>query len=297
MTLAPAPPRPRRLVYLGTPEMAVPPLRALHEAGFDVALVISRADKRRGRGSTISPSPVKAEALELGLPVSHDLNDALEVEADLGVVVAYGRIIPTAILEQLPMVNIHFSLLPRWRGAAPVERAILAGDETTGVCLMVVDVDLDTGGIYARREVVIGENQSLGELQSELVGAGSTLLVEELENGLKPPIAQQGEPTYAAKIESKEFRLDFSRPAVELHRLIRLGRAWCTFRDRRLKVLRTSVVHDEIGSAAPGVLDGARAATGDGWLMLHEVQPEGKRPVDVGSWLNGAKPETGERLV
>lgn len=297
MTLATAPPKPRRLVYLGTPAMAVPPLRALHEAGFDIALVISRADKRRGRGSTTSPSPVKAEALDLGLPVSHGLNDALDVDADLGVVVAYGRIIPTAILEQLAMVNIHFSLLPRWRGAAPVERAILAGDDTTGVCLMVVDVELDTGGIYARREVAIGEDQSLGELQAELVSTGSALLVEELESGLKPPIAQQGEPTYAAKIESSEFRLDFSRPAVELDRIVRLGRAWCLFRDRRLKVLRSSVADDEVGSAPPGLLDAGRVATGDGWLVLDEVQPEGKRPVDVGSWLNGAKPETGERLV
>ncbi|MFM8906722.1 MAG: formyltransferase family protein, partial [Actinomycetota bacterium] len=113
----------RRIVYLGTPEMAVSPLRALVDAGVEVALVVTRADKRRGRGSALSPSPVKALALKLGLPVSHELDDARKVGAALGVVVAYGRIIPLTVLSQLPMINVHFSLLPRWRGAAPVERA------------------------------------------------------------------------------------------------------------------------------------------------------------------------------
>jgi len=139
-----------RLVYLGTPDMAVPPLRALHDAGHDIALVVSGADKRRGRGGATSPSPVKAVALELGLPVTADPDDVLAVAADLGVVVAYGRIIRPHVLAHLPMVNLHFSLLPRWRGAAPVERAILAGDDRTGVCVMAVEETLDTGGVYAR---------------------------------------------------------------------------------------------------------------------------------------------------
>ncbi|MFM7082969.1 MAG: methionyl-tRNA formyltransferase, partial [Actinomycetota bacterium] len=129
----------RRIVYLGTPEMAVAPLRALVDAGVEVALVVTRADKRRGRGSALSPSPVKALALELGLPVSHELDDATKVGAALGVVVAYGRIIPLRVLSQLPMINVHFSLLPRWRGAAPVERALLAGDDETGICIMRVE--------------------------------------------------------------------------------------------------------------------------------------------------------------
>jgi methionyl-tRNA formyltransferase len=155
-SLPPAPAHPRRLVYLGTPDFAVQPLRALVEAGFDVALVVSRADARRGRGGRTMPSPVKAAALELGLPVSDRVDDVLATGADLGVVVAFGRIIRPHVLAALPMVNIHFSLLPRWRGAAPVERAILAGDERTGVDLMVVEEGLDTGGIYDRAEVVIG---------------------------------------------------------------------------------------------------------------------------------------------
>ena len=135
--------------------MAVPPLRALVAAGHDVALVVTRPDRRRGRGTAASPSPVKAAALELGLPVSHDVDDALGADAELGVVVAFGRIIKPHVLEALPMINVHFSLLPRWRGAAPVERALLAGDEVTGVCVMGVEETLDTGPVYGCRTVPI----------------------------------------------------------------------------------------------------------------------------------------------
>ena len=142
-----------RLAYLGTPDMAVPPLRALVEAGHDVALCVTRPDRRRGRGKEETPSPVKAAATELGIPVSHDMDDLTTAGVELAVVVAYGRIIPARLLEQIPMVNLHFSLLPRWRGAAPVERAILAGDRVTGVCLMKVEEGLDTGPVYAVRTV------------------------------------------------------------------------------------------------------------------------------------------------
>ena len=148
--------RPQRLVYFGTPDMAVPPLEALVADGFDVALVITRIDKRRGRGSDVAPSPVKAAALRLELPVSHLVDDALLVGADLGVVVAFGQLITAHVLERLPMVNLHFSLLPRWRGAAPVERALLAGDATTGVCLMQLAEGLDTGPLLDVVEVPIG---------------------------------------------------------------------------------------------------------------------------------------------
>lgn len=296
MTLPVAPTHPERLVYLGTPAMAVPPLRALVAAGFDIAVVITRIDKRRGRGSKLTPSPVKAAAAELGLPVSHDLDEAATVGADLGVVVAYGRLIPTAVLEGVPMINIHFSLLPRWRGAAPVERAILAGDPTTGVCLMAVDEALDTGDVYARTEVPIGPDQALADLQAELVEVGSTMLVDELRRGLRTPVPQDGEPTYAAKIDPDELRLDFTRSADELHRIVRLGRAWCEFRDRRLKVLRTTVSAGPVGEWPPGALVDARVATGEGWLGLVEVQPEAKKPMSAEAWLNGAQPERGEPL-
>src|SRR5580704_16357596 len=190
-----------RLAYLGTPQLAVPPLRALVDAGHDVVLCVTRPDRRRGRGGQTTPSPVKAAADELGIAVSHDMNDLLAAGVELAVVVAYGRIIPARLLAELPMVNLHFSLLPRWRGAAPVERAILAGDEETGVCVMKINEGLDTGPVYARRAVPIGSDTDLVTLRHDLVEVGSALLVECLANGvdgLPVPEPQRGQPTIAA---------------------------------------------------------------------------------------------------
>ena len=147
-------------------------LRALCDAGHDVAIVVTGADKRRGRNQAPTASPVKVAARSLGLPVTHHVADAVEVGADLGVVVAFGRIIKPEVLARLAMVNVHFSLLPRWRGAAPVERAILAGDPVTGVCLMEVEEGLDTGGVYRRLEVAIGPHETAAELTSRLARLG-----------------------------------------------------------------------------------------------------------------------------
>ena len=152
--------------------MAVPPLRALVAGGWDVAAVVTRADARRGRGSGLSPSPVKAAAEELGLPVVHRVEEVLDLDADLGVVVAYGALVRRPVLERLPMVNLHFSLLPRWRGAAPVERALLAGDRETGVCLMQLEEGLDTGPVFACRTVAIGARTTAAELRSRAGGDG-----------------------------------------------------------------------------------------------------------------------------
>ena len=293
--LATPPPHPRRLVYLGTPEVAVPPLRALVDAGFDVALVVSAADKRRGRGGALVPSPVKAAALELGLPVTDRVDDVLAVGADLGVVVAFGRLIRRHVLEQVPMVNLHFSLLPRWRGAAPVERGILAGDAETGVCLMALEEGLDTGPVYRRAVERIGQDDTLDELRGRLVQTGTRLLIDALHQGLGEAEPQQGEATYATKLAPEEYRLDFSRPAVELHRVVRLGGAWCTFRDRRLKVWRTWLADPTPGAEA-GQLDGLVVNCGVGGLELVEVQPEGKPRMSAVDWRNGAQPRPGERL-
>jgi methionyl-tRNA formyltransferase len=290
----PAPDRPTRLVYLGTPEVAVPPLQALHDAGFEIPLVVTRADKRRGRGSSTSPSPVKALATQLGIPVTTAVDAALEVEAHLGVVVAFGRIIKPHVLDALPMVNLHFSLLPQWRGAAPVERAILAGDERTGVCLMAVEEGLDTGGVYRRVEVDIDPDETLDELRSRLVTLGSEMLVAALTEGLGAPEPQSGEPTYADKIDAAELQLDWARPAIELHRLVRLGGAWTTWRGKRLKVHSTNLVDAPDGD--PGSLHGAVVATGDGGLELVDVQPEGKGHQPASAWLNGARPGPHDRL-
>jgi methionyl-tRNA formyltransferase len=289
-----------RLVYLGTPDAAVPPLRALVAAGHDVALVVTRPDRRRGRRGAPAPSPVKAAALELGLTVTDDLAEATGVGAELGVVVAYGRIIPVAVLDRLPMVNLHFSLLPRWRGAAPVERALLEGDAETGVCLMAVEAGLDTGGVYAVESTGIDPDETVEELRARLVEIGCRMLVEYLvdgRSGLPVPRDQAGNPTYADKLLSHEFELDWTRPAAHLRRVIRLGRAWTTFRGRRIRILAARQSERDGRPLAPGELAGADVGAGEGSaLELRTVQPEGRRPMEASSWLHGVRPGPGDRL-
>ncbi|HEY1652053.1 MAG TPA: methionyl-tRNA formyltransferase [Acidimicrobiales bacterium] len=294
-----------RIAYLGTPEMAVPPLRALVAAGHDVALCVTRPDRRRGRGGHATPSPVKETALELGLPVSHDMKDLAGLGSELAVVVAFGRIIPVSVLERLPMVNVHFSLLPRWRGAAPVERAILAGDPETGVCLMQVEEGLDTGAVYAVRTVPLDDDVTLTELRSRLVAVASALLVDMLKDGLEglpEPEPQHGDVTVAEKISKEDLHLDWSEAAVQLHRVVRLEHAWTTFRDKRLGVLEAAVASElevrtsEKDHAQPGSLHGALVATGEGFLELRRVQPESRSPMSADEWLRGVRPAVSERL-
>lgn len=285
---------PTRIVYMGSPQMAVPQLHALVEAGHDVALVITNPDRRRGRGSKTTPTPVKAAATELGIAVSHNPNDSLKVNADLGVVVAYGQLLKRNLLEALPMVNLHFSLLPRWRGAAPVERAILEGDTHTGVCLMRIVKELDAGAVYAKSEVAVGE-KTLTELGTELVDISTQLLLETLEEGFGQPVEQSGEVTYAKKLQAKDFVLDLNRSAEELHRIVRLGRSNTTIRSRRLRVLEASYDNTET-SLKPGEHDGVHIGTGSGSLILEKVQPEGKKAVDAQAWLNGARLSNSDRF-
>jgi methionyl-tRNA formyltransferase len=191
------------------------------------------------------------------------------------------------------MINMHFSLLPRWRGAAPVERAILAGDTVTGVCIMDVEEGLDTGGVHARREVPIGPTTTADDLRRELVEVGTELLLDVLSRPLHQSQPQRGEVTYADKIRPEELALDWTRPAAELDRVVRVGGAWTTFRGRRLKVHAATV---EPGSAAPGVLDADAASVGtaDGNLRLVSVQPEGKAPMTWAAFANGSHPRPGE---
>ena len=284
----------KRLVYLGTPALAVLPLQALHAAGFDIPLVVTNADKRRGRGGAMSPSPVKAAALDLGIDVSHDVDDALAVGADLGVVVAFGRLIKPHVLDALAMVNIHFSLLPRWRGAAPVERAILAGDTETGICLMALEETLDTGPVYRRLVEVIRPDDTLDSLRGRLVSLSGPLLVSALAEGLGEPEIQEGEPTYARKLEPADLEIDWAAPAEVLSRTIRIGGAWTTFRGKRLRIWEAAPA--ESAGLAPGEIGPSRVGTGGADLELETVQPEGKPRMAASAWLNGARIESGERL-
>jgi methionyl-tRNA formyltransferase len=304
-----------RIVYLGTPVDAVKPLRALVDDGVDVALVVTQPDRRRTRGAGVDPSPVKQAALDLGLRVltpekaREVVDDVRASGADLGVVVAFGQLLPVSLLEALPhgFVNIHFSLLPRWRGAAPVERAILAGDLETGVDLMRIEAALDTGPVFARTRVPIGPDETAGELHGRLVDAGTELLRAHLPTlANKVPEPQQGEPTYAEKLGVDEFRLDPARPAAELARLVRAGNprpgAWLRAGGRRVKVWRAHEAPmidsgatepsatEPSARAEPGTIgaDGA-LATARGVLALDEVQPEGKRVMDASAWRAGTR--------
>ncbi|MEM7142998.1 MAG: methionyl-tRNA formyltransferase [Actinomycetota bacterium] len=276
----------RRIVYLGTPGLAVPPLRALVDAGYEIPLVVSQPDARRGRGKELSPSPVKAAALDLGLAITDQLDDLDAVDADLAVVVAYGRIIPAAMLERTSFVNLHFSLLPRWRGAAPVERAILAGDSETGVCLMDLDQELDTGAVYRRTATAIGDDETLDELRSRLVEIGTDQLVDALAEGLGEAVPQVGDPVYATKITAAEREIDWTQSAVAIHRRVRVAGAFTTWNGKRFKIHRSRLDGD----------DGIAVPTGEGSLTLLEVQPEGKPRMDATAWANGARWSADQRF-
>lgn len=277
------------------------PLQALVADGHDVGLVVTQPDRRRGRGSQLVPSPVKTAAFELGIPVSELVADVLRVDAELGVVVAFGRLVKPHVLAALPMVNLHFSLLPRWRGAAPVERAILAGDAVTGVCLMALEEGLDTGPVYARAEKAIGAEETAAELRAALGELGTAMLRRALREGLPEPSPQVGEPTYAAKLEPVDHHLEWHRGADELHRVVRLGQAWSTFRDKRFRVLRARMPADvsSVKTLDPGELDSESlvVGTGGGLLQLVQVQAEGKAPQPADAWRNGARLRPGERFV
>jgi methionyl-tRNA formyltransferase len=285
--------------------MAVPPLRALAAAGHDIALCVTRPDRRRGRGGDVTPSPVKEAARALGIAVSHSMDDVAGCGVELAVVVAYGRIIPATLLEQVPMVNLHFSLLPRWRGAAPLEWAILAGDDETGVCLMKVEAGLDTGPVYARRIVPIASDLDLAALRAQLVEEGSALLVEALAGGvarLPAPVPQVGDATVAHKLTPEDFEIRWDQEARQIHRVVRLGRAWTTFRGRRLGILRAIPVEADGASGAgervliPGTLVGTSVVTGHGTLELEEVQPESRAAMKADDWVRGARLSVGELL-
>jgi methionyl-tRNA formyltransferase len=278
-------------------------LRALVAAGHDIVMVVTQPDRRRSRGPGTDPSPVRRAADELGLAVRTPdkareiVREVRESGAELGVVVAFGQLLPVGLLEALPLgfVNLHFSLLPRWRGAAPVERAILAGDAVTGVCLMQLEAGLDTGPVFAKQKVPIEPRETAGELRRRLVDVGTRLLAEQLPTiATANPAPQVGEPTYAEKLTVDEFRLDPAHTATELDRVVRAGSprpgAWMRVGGKRVKVWRSHPIdappepHEPGAITADGVL-----CTASGALALEEVQPEGKRPMTAGAWRAGLR--------
>ena len=289
-----------RVIFMGTPEFSVPALEAV-AAAHEVVCVYTQPPRPAGRGKKDRPSPVQVRAAALGLPVRHPVSlkgeaaqaEFAALEADVAVVVAYGLILPQAVLKAPVQgcLNIHASLLPRWRGAAPIHRAIMAGDAETGVCIMQMEAGLDTGPVLLRREVTIGAEETTGALHDRLSALGAGAIVEALAglDALAPVPQPDAGVTYAAKIDKAEARVDWTRPAAEVDRLIRglspFPGAWTEVGGERVKLLRSRLV---AGQGAPGqVLSGFAVACGTGAVEVTEAQREGKRPMPVAEVLRG----------
>jgi methionyl-tRNA formyltransferase len=291
-----------RVVFMGTPDFSVPVLEALVEAGHEVVAVYCQPPRPAGRGKKERPSPVQRTGEALGLPVFSPLNFKSDEDraqfaahdADVAVVVAYGLILPQAVLDapRKGCLNIHASLLPRWRGAAPIHRAIMAGDDKTGVCIMQMEAGLDTGPVLLRAETEIAPGDTTGSLHDRLAGMGAALVVEALErlDGLEPEPQPDEGVTYAEKISKDEARIDWTRPAAEVDCHIRglspFPGAWTEVGGERIKVLLSCVSE---GAGAPGeVLDDAlTVACGSGAVRLLRLQRAGKGAMERDDLLRG----------
>ncbi|HEY0873957.1 MAG TPA: methionyl-tRNA formyltransferase [Vicinamibacterales bacterium] len=311
---------PLRIVFFGTPEFAVPGLRALIESRHPVVALVSQPDRPKGRGQKLQPTPTKAVAEAAGIPVLQPtrLKDESFVETlrsfspDLGVVAAYGRIIPDVVLAvpRLGMINIHASLLPKYRGAAPVHRAVIGGDSETGVTIMRLVTELDAGPMLATARVPISPDERTPDVERALAQAGAELVVEvvdQLSEGTATEVPQDhAAATYANKIERHEGTIDWSLPAARIHDLVRGLQPWplvsASLDGHRILLHRTAVT-DERSSAEPGTIvtaaNGVLAvATADGRVLrILELQPEGKRVMSARDFLAGRRVEAGMRLT
>jgi methionyl-tRNA formyltransferase len=300
-----------RIVFMGTPDFSVPVLDALVEAGHEIAAVYCQPPRPAGRGKKDRPTPVQARAEALGLPVRHPVSlkdDASQaefaaLEAEVAVVVAYGLILPQAILDapKHGCLNIHASLLPRWRGAAPIHRAIMAGDAETGICIMQMEAGLDTGPVLLREATPIGVEETTAQLHDRLSAMGAGLIVQALRGlpTLTPEVQTDEGVTYAAKIEKAEAQIDWTLPAAEIDRKIRglspFPGAWTEIEGQRVKLLASRLAQ---GAGDPGtVLDDAlTVACGDGAVELLRLQRAGKSAQDRETFLRGLSVPAGSRI-
>lgn len=308
-----------KIAFFGTPDFAVPTLAALLSSRHAVVGVVTQPDRPRGRGQQSSFSPVKALAVERQRPVLQPtrLKDPAFLEAyaalgaDLGVVAAYGRILPTAVIEtpRLGLINVHASLLPLYRGAAPIQRAVLAGEVETGVTIMRIVEELDAGAMFDRVVVPIGPDATSVEVERELARVGAALLVQVVDRiadgGAHEEPQDATRATYAPKIGREEGVIQWDRPAQMIHNQVRgltpWPHAWCFLHDTRLILTRTRPL-EEVTAATPGTVLEARGdvitvATGSGVLRILELQPEGKRPLSAREFLAGRAIPEGTRLT
>ena len=292
-----------RLIFMGSPEFAAPTLEAILDAGHEVAAVYCQPPRRAGRGERERRVPVHAQAVARGLEVRHPVNfldpaeraDFAAIKADAAVVAAYGLLLPPEMLGAPAQgcLNLHASLLPRWRGAAPVHRAIMEGDARTGVCIMRMVEDLDAGPVLLRADTPIGDSETTGALGERLAQMGAALMVEALGrlDGLAAEPQDAATATHAAKIRKDEAAIDWNRPAAEVDRRIRglspFPGAWTEIAGRRVKLLASRLA--EGGGAAGTVLDGGPTiACAEGAVRILRLQRDGKRPQDAAAFLRGA---------
>ena len=314
---------PLRVIFMGTPEFSVPVLRAIAEAGHEIPAVYTQPPRAAGRrGLELTPSPVQREAERLDIEVRTPASLKSETEqaafralqADVAVVVAYGLLLPKASLEapRLGCINGHASLLPRWRGAAPIQRAIMAGDTETGMMVMHMEEGLDTGPVALVEKCAIGPDMTAGDLHDRLMNIGAALMVEALfrleTNTLASTLQATDGVTYARKIDKSETRIDWTRPAGEVHNHIRglspFPGAWCEAdiggRTERLKLLRSTLSEGTLSEGmgeSGGILDDRlTVACGSGAVRLVEVQRAGGRPAAAQEFLRGAKIEKGMKF-
>ncbi len=299
---------------MGSPDFAVPVLRALADAGHEVVVAYSQPPKPAGRGHHLQKCPVHVAAEAMGIEVQapKTLRDAeqqkifADYKLDAAVVVAYGLILPQAVLDapRLGCLNIHFSLLPRWRGAAPVARAMLAGDTETGICIMQMDAGLDTGGVLVRESLPISATDTAPDILSKLTERGTVLTLEALAGRAAGTLQAVPQPTegitYAAKMTREDGRIDWTKSAVEIERQIRALQPWpgCFFMlgEEPIKLLQ-AVIIDRAGVAGTLLADDFTVACGAGALRLTSLQRAGKKPTDGASFLRGARLNIGETLT
>jgi methionyl-tRNA formyltransferase len=300
-----------RILFMGTPEFSVSVLDALIDAGHEIVAVFCQPPRPAGRGKKDRPTPVHARALELGLMVHHPkslrTDESKEliagIDADVGVVVAYGLILPQYVLDTPTHVclNIHASLLPRWRGAAPIHRAIMAGDKETGVCIMQMDAGLDTGPVLMERVLEIGAEETTAQLHDRLAALGATAIVDtlaDLTNLSGTPQPDDG-VTYAEKIDKAESRIDWSASAVDVDRKIRglspFPGAWTEIEGQRVKLLASRLANGA-GPAGTVLDDSLTVACGEGAVQLLRLQRAGKGAQDADIFLRGFPVTKGQQL-